>query len=460
MLRQTLKSSSSGKLDARVVNNSRSSDAISSREFAGLLAPFASSISKNNQFAIAVSGGADSMALCLLAGRWAQTQGRQVIALTVDHGLRAEAAAEAQTVANWMAARGIRHHVLPWRGDKPSSGIQAAAREARYALMAEWCRKNSVATLMTAHHLEDQVETFLLRAERGSGLDGLACMAAETKVSRIWLLRPLLSVSKIRLKETLSAMDQDWIEDPSNQNPAYRRTKMRKLVTALEHKGLDAVRLGSLIDHFADLRNLAAEIVAVFMNEAVQIYPEGYGVARGDVLGQLPEPIIERILVRLTKIFGGKTYPPRRDRLVRAVKQLKENNFRGFTLGGCRFSEKSNEIMICREMRGISSRQITTRDDFIWDNLFDIEIRGAWGNKVYLAPLGKKGWAEILQKRPELREISLPYPVRLTLPALFDQSGVIAVPHLNFRRENSDANGLRIVKVEFLNLPQINNLSK
>jgi len=460
MLRQTLKSSSSGKLGARVVNKPRLNDAISSREFAGLLAPFASSISKNNQFAIAVSGGADSMALCLLADLWAKAQGRQVIALTVDHGLRDKAAAEAQTVADWLAAHGISHHVLPWQGDKPATGIQAAAREARYALMAEWCRDNGITAIMTAHHLEDQVETFLLRAERGSGLDGLACMAAETALSGIKLVRPLLPVSKFRLRETLSAMNQDWIEDPSNQNPAYRRTKMRKLVTALEHKGLDAIRLGGLINHFADLRNSTAEIVAVFMNEAVQIFPEGYGVARGDVLGQLPEPIIERILVRLTKNFGGKSYPPRRDRLLRAVQYLRKSEFPGFTLGGCRFSEKSNEIMICREMRGISSRQITSPDDFIWDNLFDIEIRGAWENKVYLAPLGKKGWAEILQKRPELREISLPYPVRLTLPAWFDQTGVFAVPHLNFRRENSDAKGLRIAKAEFLNLPQINNLSK
>tara|TARA_B100000315_G_scaffold237285_2_gene253928 strand:- start:4037 stop:5380 length:1344 start_codon:yes stop_codon:yes gene_type:complete len=447
-------------LDAQVVNSPRLNNAISAQEFANLLAPIADLISKNDQFAVAVSGGADSMALCLLADQWAKSQGCQMVALTVDHGLRSEAAAETQTVAGWLAACGIEHHVLHWQGDKPASGIQAAAREARYQLMTDWCQTNNVSALMTAHHLEDQVETFLLRAERGSGVDGLACMAAETEVSGIKLLRPLLAVSKNRLRETLIASDQNWLEDPSNQNPAYRRTKMRKLVNALEQRGLDASRFGTLVDHFSDLRNSTGEIVSVFVDQVVQIFPEGYAVVQGDVFRQMPEPIIERILVRLTKVFGGKTYPPRRDRLLRAVMNLKKSEFPGFTLGGCRFTGKSNEIMICREMRGISSQQIGSGANLVWDNLFDIEISGTRGNDVLLAPLGKKGWAEILQKSPELKDISLPYPVRLTLPALFDLQGVFEVPHLNFRREGREINRLRIVRAEFLNISPIKNLSK
>jgi len=438
-------------LDARVVNKPRPSDAISTREFAGLLEPFAGLISQSNKFAVAVSGGADSMALCLLAVDWAKAHGRQIIALTVDHGLRPEAAAESQTVANWLAARGVKHHILCWQGDKPASGIQAAARDARYALMAEWCRDNGFTTLMTAHHLEDQAETFLLRAERGSGMDGLACISAEAERNGIKLLRPLLPVSKTRLRETLIAQDQNWLEDPSNENPAFRRTKMRKLVTALKQRGLDSDRLGALIDNFANLRNSTSEIVTVFMNEATQIFPEGYGMVRGDILSLLPEPIVERILVRLTQVFGGKTYPPRHDRLVRAMQHLENNNFRGFTLGGCRFLGNSNEIMICREMRGISRRQIGADINFTWDNLFDIKISKKTGNDVYLAPLGKNGWAEIVRKSPELRDISLPYPVRLTLPALVDQQGIIAVPHLNFRRDRVDAQGQYIAEVEFRN---------
>jgi tRNA(Ile)-lysidine synthase len=234
---------------------------------------------------------------------------------------------------------------------------------------------------------------------------------------------------------------------------------MRKLVAAMEQSGQDANRLSALIKYFASLRRSTSEIVTVFINKAVQIFPEGYGVVQGDVLRQLPEPIIERILVRLTMVFGGKTYPPRRDRLVRAVTQLKKAAFRGFTLGGCRFSVKSNEIMICREMRGISTRQIASRDSFVWDNLFAIEISGVARSTASLAPLGKKGWVEILQKSPELREISLPHPVRLTLPALFDQKGVSEVPHLNFRRESSDTKGLGITKAEFLNYSLTKNLS-
>ena len=128
--------------------------------------------------AVAVSGGPDSMALMLLADRWARTHGGQAWGLTVDHGLRRESADEARTVASWLGARAIPHETLCWVGPKPTGGIQEVAREARYRLLTAWCRDHFCLHLLTAHHLEDQIETHLIRRHAGSGVDGLAGMSA------------------------------------------------------------------------------------------------------------------------------------------------------------------------------------------------------------------------------------------------------------------------------------------
>ncbi|MBM4438672.1 MAG: tRNA lysidine(34) synthetase TilS, partial [Actinobacteria bacterium] len=133
-------------------------------------------LAPGTRVAVAVSGGADSLALTLLADEWARRTGRSIAALTVDHGLRPDSAAEASQVGAWLAAARIRHEVLRWEGQKPRSGIHAAAREARYRMLTSWCRENDVRDLLLAHHRDDQSETFLMRLARGSGPDGLAAM--------------------------------------------------------------------------------------------------------------------------------------------------------------------------------------------------------------------------------------------------------------------------------------------
>ncbi|MBF0335348.1 MAG: tRNA lysidine(34) synthetase TilS, partial [Alphaproteobacteria bacterium] len=198
-------------------------------EFAGLMArlgPF----EPRPAIAVALSGGADSMALALLADRWAAARGGVAHALTVDHRLRPESGAEAAQVAAWMASLGIGHHILARMGERPVGDLQAAARAARHALLEDWCRARGVPHLLLAHHREDQAETLLLRLARGSGLDGLAAMApiAERPFAR--LLRPLLDVPRARLEATLERAGQSWIDDPSNADRAYARVRLRGLM--------------------------------------------------------------------------------------------------------------------------------------------------------------------------------------------------------------------------------------
>jgi tRNA(Ile)-lysidine synthase len=213
-------------------------------EFAALMARFAP-FEARPHLAIAVSGGADSLALALLADAWARPHGGLVTALTVDHRLRPGSADEAAQVALWLRRRSIAQATLVRDGPGFAGDVQAEARAARYRLLEGWCEGAGVLHLLTGHHREDQAETVLLRLARGSGLDGLAGIPAVTERRDCRILRPLLAIPRARLAATLEAQGQAWVEDPSNRDPAYARVRLRQAEAVLAAEGLTAARLCS-----------------------------------------------------------------------------------------------------------------------------------------------------------------------------------------------------------------------
>jgi tRNA(Ile)-lysidine synthase len=194
---------------------------------------------------LAVSGGPDSTALLWLAARWraGRKRGPKLLAVTVDHGLRKEAAAEAREVARLARKLGLSHRTLRWTGEKPRTGLQEKARQARYRLLADAAVKTGATHLLTAHTLDDQAETVLMRLLRGSGPAGLAAMARETRVGDITLFRPFLDIPKARLLATLRKAKIPFADDPSNLDPRFTRVRMRSLLPALAQEGLNAKRL-------------------------------------------------------------------------------------------------------------------------------------------------------------------------------------------------------------------------
>ena len=202
---------------------------------------------------LAASGGPDSTALMVLAARWraARKSGPKLIAVTIDHGLRKESKKEAVSVGRLARKLGIAHRVVRWAGKKPMTGLQDAARQARYRLLAEAARKVGATQIVTAHTLDDQAETVLLRMSRGSGITGLGAMARVAKLpgsgdGDIKLVRPLLDIPKIRLIATLRAAKIPFAEDPSNCDPRFTRARLRELMPQLADEGLDARRLALL----------------------------------------------------------------------------------------------------------------------------------------------------------------------------------------------------------------------
>jgi tRNA(Ile)-lysidine synthase len=202
---------------------------------------------------LAVSGGPDSTALLVLAARWAKRLKRapKLVAVTIDHGLRPEAAREAAMVKELARRLGVPHRTLRWRGRKPRTGLQEAARYARYELLAQIATRARFAHILTAHTLDDQAETVLFRLARGSGLFGLTGMAPAAPlplngVREIFLVRPLLHLPKARLVATLAAERIAYAEDPSNRDPRFTRARLRTLMPALAREGLDARGLARL----------------------------------------------------------------------------------------------------------------------------------------------------------------------------------------------------------------------
>ena len=231
-------------------------EAVSAAEAATLFA----SLKSAPALLLAVSGGPDSSALMLLAARWRAklARGPKLYAATVDHRLRPESRGEARAVGKLAKRLGIPHRTLPWTGRKPATGLQAAARAARYRLLARAARALGARHIVTGHTLDDQAETVLLRMARGSGLTGLCAMIRETPLAEradavrsgrrrkddpLLIVRPLLEISKARLMATLDAGAITFADDPSNRDPRFTRARLRQLMPMLAGEGLDARRL-------------------------------------------------------------------------------------------------------------------------------------------------------------------------------------------------------------------------
>jgi tRNA(Ile)-lysidine synthase len=264
---------------------------------------------------LAVSGGSDSTALLVLAARWAKRLKRppKLTAITIDHGLRPESARDAAAVKRLARRLGVPHRTLRWRGNKPKSGLQEAARIARYRLLAQAAARAGCEHILTAHTLDDQAETVLFRLARGSGLTGLGGMAHASAVPvggemAIFLVRPLLHVSKARLVATLQAAGVDHSEDPTNRDPRYARTRLRTLMPALAREGLDAKSLARLA---ARMRRAEATIEFAVVAARAALTPEPWR-ERGPIVfetvrfNDLPAEVALRLLGRAITHAGNE----------------------------------------------------------------------------------------------------------------------------------------------------------
>ncbi len=230
-------------------------EAISPAQIEALLAPLAQA----RGVLLAVSGGPDSTALLIMAARWAAEAGRpRVEAATVDHAMRDGSRAEAEAVASLSRGLGLIHHLIEWRGAKPRSRIQERAREARYALLGACAREIGADFLVTAHHADDQAETVLFRLVRGSGIGGLRGMESRVEEGGLTLARPLLGLRKAELVAFCEANGEAFATDPSNDDPRFARTQLRRLGGLLAAEGLGLSEIARLSRRAARMEEAVA----------------------------------------------------------------------------------------------------------------------------------------------------------------------------------------------------------
>jgi tRNA(Ile)-lysidine synthase len=378
--------------------------------------------------AVGVSGGPDSLALVLLAQHWAQQRGGRALALTVDHGLRPESVEEARTVAGWLWCRGIPHEILVWAGDKPTSGIQEAAREARYRLLAQWCYAHGVLHLLTAHHREDQVETHLIRRRAGSGVDGLAGMSAVRELAGCRLVRPLLAVPRVRLLALLAQEGQPFLRDPSNLNPAFERARLRIAPNLIDGATRDGIA--------AELRSCGRQRIArehtldQLLACSVVLHAAGFAALDPAILAMTDPESAERVLGRVAACVGAARYPARRERLARLRAGLVARPDRARTLGGCRFVPWRGRLLVLRELAAAGAAvRLQTGARLVWDRRFAVDPTPSVSRSFTLGYLGPGG-----APAAESRNCDLPRLLFPILPALWDEEGLAAVPHLGYRR--------------------------
>lgn len=366
---------------------------------------------------VAVSGGGDSMALLHLLAGWARERGATLAAVTVDHGLRPEAAAEAAMVARVCAALGVPHETLHWRGWDGRGNLSDAARRARYDLIAAWARRHALPAVAIAHTQDDQAETVLLRLARGSGVDGLSGMRPRRESRGVQWLRPLLTRRRSELRSYLTDIGVGWAEDPSNANPAYDRVKARRALEALAALGIDAPGLARTADRMAMARAALEQAAQALARTAAR-------VEAGDVVFDIPaltgapQELRLRLVAHALRWVASADYRPRLAALTGALDQVLAGQRR--TLGGCILAANRRGLRIAREYGAVRALRCPVGQ--VWDGRWSLS--GPDSNGLEVGALGADG----LARCPDWRGSGLPHASAIATPAVWRGETLVAAP--------------------------------
>lgn len=324
---------------------------------------------------LAVSGGPDSLALMLLAQRWATDDGTRprLVVYTLDHGLRPEAADEVAMVVALAGELGLEARGLAWTGEKPVSGLQEAARQARYRLIGEALKADGASLLLTAHHRGDQAETVLMRLAHGSGIEGLKGMTPMSTVEGVRVFRPLLDVEQSSLAALVDAAGLKAARDPSNEDTAYERVRWRRLLPLLAEEGLDGAALSRFALRMAEADQAIGQMADAAFAELVTL--DGFGAASlpQQAFQALSPAIGRRLLGRVLNIVGGRQKPRALGQVERLYDQVAAGVLpRAATLLGAVVRLKEGALSVSREPGRVLPEDIRLPPGqrIVWDQRF------------------------------------------------------------------------------------------
>jgi tRNA(Ile)-lysidine synthase len=383
-------------------------------------------VAEHSAIALAVSGGADSLALMLLVRRWADGLARapKVFVYSLDHQLRPEAADEVAMVLREAAALGFAARGLVWSGNKPTSGVQAAARETRYRLIAAAMAADGCEVLLTAHHREDQAETILMRMAHGSGLEGLRGMAAFSEISGVRVFRPLLDIDPQDLRNVVAQAGLHPVQDPSNSDPHYERVRWRQALPSLSALGLDGAKFGQLAQRIAEADEVVNRLATEAFSKCVKFDVFGAGHLDRAAFGQLDTAVGKRVLAQLLSIVGGRQKP----RVLTPVETLYADvvgarDVPGTTILGTLLRSKGKNIVFARELGRTlpEGRVVPAGGELVWDGRFRIRNGGDEAVTIGLQPLVARKAVETLLGR----ELTAPIEAIRAAPVVTGEKGTV-----------------------------------
>ena len=304
-------------------------------------------IKKKDKIGVAISGGPDSLALAFLAKCYFLTNKLDSKFFIVDHKIRKESSKEAKLVRLFLKKFHINCEILNWHGKKPHSNIQGIARNKRYALLKNACKKNDIKHLLVGHHIDDLYENFFIRLLRGSGLRGLSSFgeAIKEEKNNILILRPLINFEKKELIYISKNVFKFFIEDPSNQNFIFQRIRIRKLILELNKEGFDKKKLDLTIKNLKSADSAINFYVEKnIQNNAKFIKQKNIYILNKFFFNQ-SEEVIFRSISSILKLVSGRYYSSRGKSILDAIYNIKSNKVKKLTLGGC-YIEKVNETVL------------------------------------------------------------------------------------------------------------------
>tara|TARA_B100001029_G_scaffold108521_1_gene89584 strand:+ start:169 stop:1194 length:1026 start_codon:yes stop_codon:yes gene_type:complete len=305
---------------------------------------------RKNSFVVAISGGPDSMALAYLSNLLMKEKKYRIHFLLVDHGIRKNSRKEALQVKKSLKKIGINLKILKNK-KKIIRNIQKNARDLRYKLLVEFCKKNKVKSLLTAHHKDDQVETFLIRLSRGSGVEGLSSMSESTNLPEgIKLIRPFLEFKKEQLTYISKRVFKKTIKDPSNKNKKFLRTNVRELTKILENKGLKFDQIIRSIKNISSTK----EAINFYVNRSLKKFvkfKKRETILDLKMFKKEPREIKFKIINKIVKNRTTSYYPPRSQKVLNLINRFEAKNPKRCTLGGCIFERRKNLLHVTREFQ-------------------------------------------------------------------------------------------------------------
>jgi tRNA(Ile)-lysidine synthase len=366
------------------------------------------------RIAAGVSGGADSMALACLADDWVRARDGSLLALVVDHGLRADSAREAAETLSRLATIGIAGRCLTVTNLTRGPALAARARDARYRALTGACADAGILHLLLGHHIADQAETLMIRVLSGSGGRGLAGMAALQETGSLRIVRPLLAVPPAALREFLRRAGTQWVEDPSNTDMRALRPRLRRLRGSAGGEA-DATRALFAAARSAGEHRAANErAIAAVLAERVTLWPEGFAHLSSG-------PIAPEALGELLRVIAGADFAPGLDQIAALAACP-----RPYTVWGVRLmpaGRLGDGLLVVREQAAIAP-PLSVANDVIWDGRFRLHVDPLpLPDAMTVDALGAD--AARLRSRS-----NLPAAVLRTVPALRRGNILVAVPHL------------------------------